>query len=154
MAASRAAVSGRAIPEDFPSLDSIFEEPTLTKKHVPVSARKPWGQCLAGALAEVAQHGDVRAWLELSMLPKAVLRTALRGGKKNRKKCESETKELCRAWLEGHRGSLWRTARRGSGAGGSKEFSKEQKESRAVELLRESLLQKACGAIANQPRPK
>ena len=74
------------------------------------------GQCLAGALAEVARAGDERAWLELLMLPKAALRTALRGGKKNRTKCESETKELCRAWLEGQRGALWTAARRGGRA--------------------------------------
>ena len=60
-----------------------------------------WGQCLAGALAEVARVGDERAWLELLMLPKAVLRTALRGGKTNRQACGSETRELCRAWLDG-----------------------------------------------------
>ena len=101
---------------NFPTFEAVFEDPIVAKVHVPVSARKLWGQCLAGALAEVVRVGDDRAWLDLFTLPKTVLRTALRGGKKNRKKCESETKELCRAWLEGHRGSLGGSPERSRGS--------------------------------------
>ena len=105
---------------------------------------------LACALAEVVRCGDERAWLELLMLPKTVLRTALRGGKKNRKKGEVETKELCRAWLEGHRGSLWRPGRR-SRVTQRSEFSQEQKDQRVKGLVQESLLAKACATLANRP---
>ena len=80
--------------------------------------------------------GDETAWLELLRLPKSVLRTGLRCGKKNKKKCESETKELCRAWLEGHRGSLWRAARRGTDASRRIAFTKEQKEEKVKELVK------------------
>eukprot|EP00959_Pyramimonas_sp_CCMP1952_P361082 7562227-Pyramimonas_sp.AAC.1 len=87
------------------------------------------------------------------MLLTAVVRTALRGGKKNRKKRESETRNYAALGRRGT-GSLWRSARRGAGAGSASERTREQKEAKAVELLRESLMQNACSAIAKQPPAK
>ena len=82
-------------------MDDVFEANIPTKAHVPTGARKLWAQCLVGAVAQTVQHDDLRAWTELLMLPKAVLRSSTRGGKSNKKKVDGETKERCRAWLEG-----------------------------------------------------
>lgn len=144
------AAGGRDLPGDWSTWDEVFEANIPTKAHVPQGARKLWAQCLVGALAQVQQYDDLRAWTELLMLPKAVLRSAARGGKKNKKKLDSETKERCRAWLEGKRRELWEPL----GTRGSRpavEYTAEQREQRAFEYAKQGLLHKACAALANSP---
>ena len=140
----RDAAGGRDLPGDWPTWDEVFEANIPTKAHVPQGARKLWAQCLVGALAQVHQYGDLRAWVELLMLPKAVLRSPIRGGKKNKQKLDGETKERCRVWLEGKRRELWEPLdKRGRPA---VEYSSEQREERAFEYAKQGLLQKACAA--------
>ena len=144
------AAGGRDIPGDWPSWDEVFEANIPTKAHVPQGARKLWAQCLVGALAQTVQHGDLRAWMELLMLPKAVLRSSNRGGRNNKKKLDGETKERCRAWIEGKRRELWEPlGQRGSRP--AVEYTAEQRERRAFELAKQGLLQKASAALANSP---
>ena len=102
---------GRPIPADIPSLKDIFGAETGCKSYVPTGAKKLWADCLVTALAQVVQHNDLRAWLELLMLPKCVLSSSMRGGKQHKQRAERRSKEICQSWLEGHRGSLWSLGR-------------------------------------------
>ena len=76
-------------------------------------ARKLWAQCVVESLAQIIEFNDELAWAQFFMLPKAVLRSSFRGGKKrnNKKTACAETKLLCSRWLEGQREVLWRRAR-------------------------------------------
>ena len=81
-------------PYDGPSFDEIFGKRVPTKAFVPKAARKLWAQCLLAAIAQVLEFNDELAWAELFILPKCVLRTSKRGGKKHRKRSDVETKTL------------------------------------------------------------
>jgi hypothetical protein len=97
---------GRSL-DGIPSLQDIFSKKCSTKDYVPKEARRVWSQCLTQALADVIEHNDQLAWAQLFMLPKAVLRSAQRGGKRKAKNAGTQTLLLCRRWLEGQREVLW-----------------------------------------------
>ena len=60
----------------MPSLHDIFEADVATCKYVPRGARVEWGECLAQALAAVVHENSEVAWVQLFLLPQAVLCTA------------------------------------------------------------------------------
>ena len=123
---------------DRPSWDAIATASVHTKAFVPTAARKLWAQCLIAALTDVVEVGDERAWLDLYMLPKAVLRSGQRGGKSHSKtKAMAETKRRCQAWLEGLRASLWEIEQRRIASKRASEMSDESRRARAVDLARE-----------------
>ena len=66
------------------SLEEIFSKRVPTKAFVPKDHRRLWAQCLIQALAQVQEFIDVLAWAHFFMLPKGVLRSSKRGGKKHR----------------------------------------------------------------------
>ena len=66
------AAAGSATTSPRPSGPS--NDPLLTSaEHVPAGARHAWSQALTQACAAVAEYNDERAWVQLLMLPKAVL---------------------------------------------------------------------------------
>ncbi|CAJ1343891.1 unnamed protein product [Effrenium voratum] len=73
------AAAGRPLDPGCPSLEECFLKRVPTKPVVPKEAHALWSQCLLLALSQVVRFNDERAWLELFMLPKAVLRTQGRG---------------------------------------------------------------------------
>ncbi len=101
-----ASVSGRNL-NGLPALDTIFSMQAPTVRHVPAAARHWWARCLVQALANIVFYNDERAWRELAMMPKSVLRPAARGGKKNSVAAANHTISLCRRWLDGERAPLW-----------------------------------------------
>ena len=107
----RQAGGGRPIPADMPSFQDVLHSGVRTRAHVPKGVRDLWAQCLIMSIAQVLKFNDERSWLELYMLPQVVLHAPSRGGKNHHKRSEAESKSLCRAWLEGHRGSLWQKSR-------------------------------------------
>ena len=125
------------------------------KKYVPTGAKSLWVQCLLSGLADVLTHGDLRAWTDLMALPKLTLCTQMRGGRSHRRRQDQETKQRCQKWLEGQRAELWQDRH-------SHKHKQESKRSpspetsnfcpRAVEFVREGLLQQACNALL-QPAP-
>ena len=153
----RQAGEGRSIPDDMPSFQDVLKSGVRTRTHVPKGVRDLWAQCLIMSIAQVLKFNDERSWLELYMLPQVVLRAPSRGGKGHHKRIDAESKSLCRAWLEGHRGSLWQKSRSRPQRGRPNSHHKsdsllidpqgDMKDKRALELLREGLLQKACGAL-------
>jgi hypothetical protein len=104
-------------------------------------------------MEQVRVHNDEKAWREFFFLPKAVLRSADRGGgKRGRDKAEAETKDRAKAWLEGKRGALWAPPRAGkSEKNQSSEGSTAVRRERAVELAKEGLFSKACSALLSSP---
>ena len=147
---------GRPVPDGWPSLQDIFENPIHVKQHVPDGARRLWCECLLSAMANVINHNDERAWIDLLALPKLVLCGSDRGGKKHRKRQESDTKNRCQRWLEGHRSQLWRRpgpAKRSPSAE-AKSVNHDQDDvrwSRVEACLQEALLSKACKALDGSP---
>ena len=98
--------TGRPLPTDWPSLDDVLTTNIPTKAYVPKGAKRLWAQCLTVSLSQVVRYNDERAWLELLALPNMVLRAGFRGGKKNKRRNETDTRQRCQAWLDGHRVSL------------------------------------------------
>ena len=149
--------SQRPLPAGCPDLKAIFETPIKVKDRVPKGARHLWAQCLLTAMAGVVRHNDVRAWTELLALPKMVLCAEIRGGRRHQRRAEAETKQRCQRWLEGQRRELWnpRAMRRPPNASpddaAAEARAQEQRHERTVELLRETLLQKASSALVQAP---
>lgn len=150
IAASRPASDGRPIPPSYPTLDEVFQMRLPCKSYVPKGAKKLWAQCLVGAIAQVVTHNDIRAWIELFMLPKCVLRASPRGGKRHRKRLDAQTKDLCRSWIEGQRAELWQKPS-GRQTGQVEKPSQRQRNDRATAMVQENLFSKACSALTNEP---
>ena len=91
----------------LPSLDEITSTFVPTLRHVPHAARASWAQCLARAVSSAASLNTVAAWQQLLMLPKPVLGTPSRGGRRHRTQAAQATKRRCQRWLDGERGELW-----------------------------------------------
>ena len=130
----------------------------ITKAYVPQGAKQRWSQCLVAALSQVTAHNDDKAWRELFMLPKAVLRSAVRGGgKKGKTTGEEETNMRVREWLSGNRSDVCSEERKRKEpkAGEEKRKAKEnggsEKRARAEELAKEGLFSKACMALISEP---
>ena len=135
-----------------PSFDEIFSKRVPTKAFVPKAAKKVWAQCLLAAIAQVLEFNDELAWAEFFMLPKCVLRTSRRGGKRHRKRSEVETKTLCSRWLEGQRDMLWQQGfvPRRNKKQNTEKISPEVRD-RVAELVAQGQLHKACSALVNKP---
>ena len=77
--------STAAVEENFDvSLEEVFTSYCPTVSFVPSSHRQSWGRVLTAALSDVIAHNSLEAWTRLFMLPKCVLATAKRAGKRNR----------------------------------------------------------------------
>ena len=123
-------------------------------RHVPKAARGAWAQCLARALAQVAGHNSLRAWRELLILPKTVLRPAPRGGARRREQAARFTQRCCARWLEGERGELWSEspARRPKQASEEDEAAVlARRHARCISLAGEGELSRACAALVDPP---
>ncbi len=145
--------AGRPMPDGYPSLEEVFRTAIVCKSYVPKAAKNLWAQCLLSAISMVLRHNDELAWTELLMLPKSVLRSSPRGGKKHQSRIDAETKRLCKDWLDGHRVQLWRQSkvlheRRGPARRQPVQQQSQRKE-KAIRLMKEELLSKACGALVN-----
>ena len=79
MREDRMQVEGRPIPTSWPSLEKIFSSKLPTRQCVPRQVQGLWGQVVTATVAGVAQHNDLRSWVELCMLPRAALLAPLRG---------------------------------------------------------------------------
>ena len=142
----------RPLAENVPTWEDIAAAPILTKAYVPQGAKRLWAQCVASAVNQIIVYGDDKAWREWYMLPKAVLRSADRGGgKKGKHKAESETRARAKAWLEGQRAELWSPPRQAKGRPETREWGDTQRRARAVELAKEGLLGKACASLVAEP---
>eukprot|EP00971_Amphidinium_carterae_P073354 1450518-Amphidinium_carterae.1 len=133
-------------------MQEAHQTPISCRKYVPKGARTLWSQCVTGALNQIAEYNDDRAWTEYFMLTKCVLPAPARTGTNHRKRNEMDTKDLCRRWLEGQRESLW------EGRKGKRKHSQQAKEppslqermERANAMLEEGLLlRKACAALVD-----
>lgn len=149
---SRNGPQQRADSANLINLEDIFTKRVSTKAGVPKEARRMWSQCLAHALSEVVRYNDARAWSQLLMLAKCVLRTAARGRRGAFQNSASETRNLCRRWLDGQRLVLWNQgreirARRGARA----QPSREEIQTRIAELVSQEQFHKACGVLVNEP---
>ena len=126
------------------------EVPTV--RHVPKVARAAWAQCLARAIASTVARNTPAAWLELLMLPKAVLVAPLRGGARHRAQLGQATKRRCLRWLDGERVELWEECvfepRQRSGP---TRQSLEARHSRCRRLAAEGDLARACDALLQEP---
>ena len=138
-----------------PAFEEIFSKRVPTKNSVPKPARKLWTQCLVEALAQIVEFNDELAWAQFFMLPKAVLRSSFRGGKKrnNKKTAGAETKLLCSRWLEGQREVLWRQGRAPKRSNKKRESDQLTDEAmdRIQELVAQGQLQKACNVLTQKP---
>ena len=147
--------AGRPLPKGMPSWVDVATAKIRTKVAVPKAARQGWAQCVVGCLAQILEYDDERAWLERYMLPKAVLRSSGRGGKKagGKKGAERETLGRIQKWLSGCRDELWEGSGGGRRVGDSKEARdmSSERRARAIELAGEGLLSKACTALLSEP---
>lgn len=135
--------------EALPAWTDIQAGQTPTLRHVPPSARPAWAQLLTRTLAAVATYNDERAWLELLMLPQAVLCAPVRGGRRHHKATAAFTLERVHRWQEGERSTLW-TARPQPRRGNRPGLTAEEKKDLATSLGREGFDKKASTALLSQ----
>ena len=95
------------IQEALPPLDEIMKAPVRSLKHIPKKARALWAQALTRAVARVNDTQSVEAWVELLMLPKCVLLSPPRGGKKHKSNTAAFTLDHLACWLASERATLW-----------------------------------------------
>ena len=140
----------------FPSLEEVLALKQGTLKYIPSRARHQFAQVLAEALKDVIHNNNIIAWTRLLMLPKCILASSKRGGKKGRHKISIDT--LCQEWSRGNEKSLWTAAVSRackshqstpiSQASIAKEFDHVQSDhaklKSAISCVREGLLSKAC----------
>ena len=130
----------------LPSLAEIQCSYTPTLRHVPPSARYAWGQALTRACAAVAEYNDEAAWVHLLMLPKCVLCSPRRGGRKHQRTAAAFTIERLKRWNDGERASLWASRPQPQRPHG-RDMTAEQKRDFATGLAREGFDKKACTAL-------
>ena len=142
-----------------PSLAEIFAAPGPVLRHVPKAARSGWAQCLARSLAAVADQNSLSAWVQLCMLPKAVLRPAPRGGVSRRNQAASFTQRRCARWLEGERHELWEPERSSRQRRRPHPTDSEDEDdtllaarhARCLALAAEGELSRACASLVDPP---
>ena len=135
--------------EQLPSLVEVQSARTPTLRHVPAAARHSWCQALTRALAAVAHHNDLRSWVELLMLPQAVLCPPPRRGRKHLKAAAAFTLDRLHRWQQGERAQLWdsRPVPRARRSGAP---SAAEKREWATALGREGFDRKACAALLSE----
>ena len=134
---------------DLPSLEEVHSRRVPTYRHVPKHCRGKWGQVVIRCLALVIHTNSAAAWTELEMLPKSVLCTPPRQGKKHDKATAAFTLDRIARWEAGERLSLWQdlpVQKRNKA-----DISREAKVRRAEALVREGLNGKACAALVAEP---
>lgn len=124
----------------LPSLTAIQGAKTATLRHVPSAARHTWCQVLTRALSSAAHNNDDKAWRELLMLPKCVLRAPAR--------CRPYTLDRLHRWQDGERLSLWES-RSSQHKGHRSPHGPEQRRALAASLAREGFDRKACAALVS-----
>ena len=135
----------------LPSFRDIQQGSTPTLRHVPHSARHLWSQTLTRALATVVHRNDEQAWQELLMLPRCVLGTPPRSGRKHVKASAAYTLDRLHRWQQGERMSLWESrGRLLGGAGRSKPPTVDEQRALATALAREGFDRKACNALLSE----
>ena len=142
-----------------PSLAEIFAVPGPVLRHVPKAARSGWAQCLARSIAAVADQNSLSAWVQLCMLPKAVLRPAPRGGVSRRNQAASFTQRRCVRWLEGERHELWEPERSSRQRRRPHPTNSEDEDdtllaarhARCLALAAEGELSRACASLVDPP---
>lgn len=149
-AATQSQGAGAALASPgLPSWQEASSRRTSTKHYVPKAARDLWAKCFVQAAARAVHSNSEDAWLELTMLPKCVLRPHTRGGRSSRNAAEALTKTLCRRWLDGERATLWaETADRRAGKKPSRASRRAQ---RCLELAADAQYSKACAALTTEP---
>ena len=83
-----------------------LRRPTL--KHIPTGARQKFGKILYDCLSQVVSENDETAWTKLLMLPKCVLPSNKRAG---RKKTLPSIESFCDRWEQGDWSTLWANAK-------------------------------------------
>ena len=135
----------------LPSFRDIQQGSTPTLRHVPHNARHLWSQTLTRALATVVHRNDEQAWQELLMLPRCVLGTPPRSGRKHVKASAAYTLDRLHRWQQGERMSLWESrGRLLGGAGRSKPPTVDEQRALATALAREGFDRKACNALLSE----
>ena len=147
-----ASVSAPNDPNFLVSLQDVFTgfRPTLT--FVPVAHRQSWGRVVTAAIEQVlnanSANASVEAWTRLLMLPKCVLTTPKRAGKRNRGDNLSVT-DLCKAWEAGQVEWLWTRSFRSHRQSAKQSVDSQRVFSAAIQHARHGRLGKACSTLSS-----
>jgi hypothetical protein len=95
-------------PQMLPSLHDVMSLNRPTLKHIPGRAKQAWGRTLQNALRDATQNNTVESFTRLAMLPKCVLPSAKRAGKRNTH--IKDIVALCEKWDSGQHAELWTEA--------------------------------------------
>ena len=91
----------------LPTLTEVLSCGCTTLRHIPRRARQLFGMVLAEAMKSIIVNNNIEAWTRFLMIPKCVLPSSKRGGKKRQ---TIPIERLCHDWLEGKEGLLWSSA--------------------------------------------
>jgi hypothetical protein len=138
---------------ELPSLEEVFRLQRPTLKHIPAAARQIWARVLQDAIKQAIQQNDVEAYTLLFMLPKCVLPSAKRAGKKAHR---VDIVTLCNRWAQGERLELWdeacRSAAKKSNLGrkSDDETDKQRVRQAAIAFAEDGLFGKACRVLSSK----
>ena len=133
----------------LPTLDEVFSPKCPTIRFVPSKFRHAFARALASTLSNILYNNTVESWLKLFMLPKCVLPSAPRRGRRHH---PTDINLLCEAWECGQFTSLWaRTKQHVShhGPWSSPLDEDVKKITEAISLAKDGLLGKACQILTS-----
>ena len=90
--------------EALPTPEEVMSLRRPTLKHIPKGARQKFGKIFYDCLSQVVSENDETAWTKLLMLPKCVLPSNKRAG---RKKTLPSIESFCDRWERGNWSTLW-----------------------------------------------
>merc|ERR1712194_694447 len=86
----------------WPSLEEVATNRAPVRRVIPDGARYEWAKVFNKVLKDIATFNDERAWLELFMLPQAILGgeqvTRERAGKPWTKRMAGDIAKRCQKW--------------------------------------------------------
>ena len=133
----------------LPTLDEVFSQKCPTIRFVPSKFRHAFARALASTLSNILYNNTVESWLKLFMLPKCVLPSAPRRGRRHH---PTDINLLCETWECGQFTSLWaRTKQHVShhGPWSSPLDEDVKKITEAISLAKDGLLGKACQILTS-----
>ena len=134
----------------LPTLDEVFSQKCSTIRFIPSKFRHDFARALASTLSNILYNNTVESWLKLFMLPKCVLPSAPRRGRRHH---PTDIKLLCEAWECGQFASLCARTKLHTLSHlrpwSSSPDVNEKRIAEAISLAKDGLLGKACQILTS-----
>ena len=139
-------------PPALPTLTEVLSCQCSTLKYIPRRARQLFGMVLVEAMKSIILNNNIEAWTRFLMIPKCVLPSLTRGGKKQH---PIPIEQLCQDWLDGKEALLWSsTISKGKAALGHADSdgaaNMHNRLKSAIYCAQQGQFSKACSALMSK----